>query len=129
MVRPRQRCHGRQGAGTRPAPEQERLMGMVRNRAIEVPRGNVYDKLATTHRAERAFVTGFFRTLDESLPAADVRSVLEVGVGEGHIARRVRERYPCATVVGVDLEDPELSQHWNGCFHGIHGDATELPLR
>lgn len=56
--------------------------------------------------------------------------MLEVGVGEGEIAARVRARYPHLRAVGVDLPDPGLAAQW--AAKGILGacaDLVALPFR
>lgn len=93
------------------------------------PTGNSYDKYATGHPLERRLVRGFLRTIDELLPAHAPRRVLEVGVGEGEISARVRDRYPSAEVVGIDLFDPELAAEWRARGHvGAFADVTRLPF-
>ena len=37
------------------------------------------------------------------------RRVLEVGVGEGEVMTRLRDRFPDVPMVGLDLPDPELA--------------------
>jgi SAM-dependent methyltransferase len=94
-----------------------------------VPTGNAYDKYATSNPIERRLMAGFFRSLDESLPDEAPVTVLEVGMGEAKIAARVRERYPEASIVGIDLPDPELAAAWDE--HDIPGafaDIARLPF-
>ena len=56
---------------------------------------------------------GFFAALDASLPAIEPAAILEVGVGEGEISARLRDRYPSARLVGIDLPDSELGSAWS----------------
>jgi SAM-dependent methyltransferase len=93
------------------------------------PTGNAYDKYGVEHPIERRLVDGFLRALDSVLPSAPPRRVLEVGVGEGEISGRVRERYPDATVVGIDLLDKELAEQWRarGAI-GAFADVARLPF-
>jgi ubiquinone/menaquinone biosynthesis C-methylase UbiE len=72
---------------------------------------------------------GFFSSLDDVLPASPPTSVLEVGVGEGEVSQRIRERYPEARVVGVDLPDDQLAGHWqsNGLACAF-ADIARLPF-
>ena len=94
-----------------------------------VPTGNTYDKYASSNPVERRLMAGFFAALDACLPARAPGSVLEVGVGEGEVSARVLERYPGATVTGVDLPDPALAAEWRerGVV-ALFGDIARLPF-
>jgi SAM-dependent methyltransferase len=94
-----------------------------------VPTGNTYDKYASKNPVERRLMQGFFGCLDELLPAEAPTAVLEVGMGEGMVCQRIRERYPEARIVGVDLPDDELSHEWQQ--RGLAGgfaDIARLPF-
>jgi SAM-dependent methyltransferase len=94
-----------------------------------VPTGNAYDKYSTSNPIERRLMAGFFRSLDESLPDVAPAHVLEVGMGEATIAARVRERYPGASIVGIDLPDPELAAAWGDhAIPGAFADIARLPF-
>jgi SAM-dependent methyltransferase len=94
-----------------------------------VPTGNTYDKYATTNPLERRMMQGFMAALDAMLDGLAPRRILEIGVGEGHVTERVRERFPDATIVGVDLPDEELAGDWRSAgLACLFGDATRLPL-
>lgn len=94
-----------------------------------VPIGNTYDKYASKNPIERRLMDGFFGALDAALPAAAPASILEVGVGEAEVANRVRQRYPDARFVGIDLPDPELARHWAASgLNGTFADITRLPF-
>src|SRR5262245_40913572 len=94
-----------------------------------VPTGNTYDKYATTNPLERRMMQGFMRALDAMLAGLAPRRVLEIGVGEGHVTERVRERFPDASIVGVDLPDEELAGDWRAAgLACLFGDATQLPV-
>jgi len=70
--------------------------------------GNPYDKYSTTNPIARRLMQGFLSDLDELLEqAGPVRSVLEVGCGEGHITARLAERYGRENVLGTDIS-PEI---------------------
>ena len=101
----------------------------VSTTAPVTPTGNAYDKYGVEHPIERRLVDGFLRALDSVLPTTPPRRVLEVGVGEGEISDRVRERYPEATVVGIDLLDKELAVQWRqrGAI-GAFADVAQLPF-
>jgi SAM-dependent methyltransferase len=94
-----------------------------------VPRGNTYAKYASTSVLERRFMANFFTRLNQALPVAPPRRVLEVGIGEGEVAQRVAQRYPDASVIGLDLPDDILAQEWlNRDLTSIFGDITRLPF-
>jgi SAM-dependent methyltransferase len=94
-----------------------------------VPTGNTYDKYASTNPVERRLMHGFFRALDRALPATSPGRILEVGVGEGEVTQRIAARWPDATIVGLDLPDPELAAHWAGLgFAPLFGDIGRLPF-
>jgi SAM-dependent methyltransferase len=93
----------------------------------ETPTGNTYDKYGTGNPIERRLMDGFFRALDRMLPHEAPRRVLEVGAGEGHVAARVRERWPQTRVVTFDLPDPELVEAWER-GRGVFGSADRLPF-
>ena len=72
---------------------------------------------------------GFMTALDSMLDGLAPRRVLEIGVGEGHVTERVRERFPDASIVGVDLPDEELAGDWREAgLACLFGDATRLPV-
>jgi SAM-dependent methyltransferase len=94
-----------------------------------IPTGNTYDKYATTNPIEKRMMRGFMTALDAMLDGLAPRRILEIGVGEGHVTRRVRERFPDATVVGVDLPSNELAGDWREAgLACLFGDASRLPV-
>lgn len=93
------------------------------------PTGNSFDKYGSTHPVERAMMAGFLRRFDAVLPRQPPRQVLEVGMGEGMIAGRVRQRYPGASFVGVDLPDDGLRAEWRArALAGVFADVGRLPF-
>src|SRR5690606_39171367 len=79
---------------------------------------------------ERRLMDGFFAAFDASLPPTVPTRILEVGVGEGEVTGRVAARWPDATLVGIDLPDPDLAAHWAGKgFAPLFGDIGRLPFR
>ena len=95
----------------------------------QVPIGNTYDKYASKNPIERRLMDGFFAALDAALPTTPPTSILEVGVGEAEVATRVRERYPDARFVGIDLPDPELAANWAARgLAGTFADISRLPF-
>ena len=51
---------------------------------------------------------GFMGSLDDMLGGLAPRRILEIGVGEGHVMTRLRERFPGIPMVGLDLPDEAL---------------------
>lgn len=96
---------------------------------VAVPTGNTYDKYATKNPIERRLVSSFFNRLESSLPGAAPSTVLEIGVGEAQVSRRIVARYPEAVVVGLDLPDSDLADSWDVLRRrGVFGDAAALPF-
>jgi ubiquinone/menaquinone biosynthesis C-methylase UbiE len=94
-----------------------------------IPTGNTYDKYASTNPIERRLMAGFFAALDAALPGDAPSTVLEVGIGEGEVSARVRERWPGATVVGADLPDDDLAGSWRQRgMTGLFADIARLPF-
>jgi len=95
----------------------------------DVETGNTYDKYASKNPIEQKLMDGFFAALDASLPGTSPARILEVGVGEGEVSGRVRERYPDAAMVGLDLPDPALATHWRARgIAGMFADIARLPF-
>lgn len=95
----------------------------------DVLTGNAYDKYTSSNPVERKLMGGFFEALMGSLPDTAPEAILEVGVGEGEVSGRLRERYPEATIVGIDLPDPELEAHWRARgLNGVCADIVQLPF-
>ena len=78
----------------------------------DVPIGNHYDKYAAKNPIARRLMDGFMRALDDALPADPPRSVFELGMGEGEIADRIRNRYGNVLLTGLDLPDAGLAGEW-----------------
>lgn len=95
----------------------------------DVLTGNTYDKYASSNPIERKLMGGFFEALMGSLPDTAPEAILEVGVGEGEVSAKLRELYPDATIVGIDLPDPELEAHWRAKgLNGLCADIVQLPF-
>lgn len=91
--------------------------------------GNTYDKYASTNPIERRMMAGFFAALDGCLDGLKPTVVVEIGAGEGRITDRLIERFPDATVVGLDLPDTSLEAEWaDADAPMIFGDGTCLPF-
>jgi SAM-dependent methyltransferase len=96
---------------------------------IVVPTGNSYDKYSSRNPIERRLMAGFFEALDSSLPEAEPRTVLEVGVGEGEVSAHLRDLYAGASIVGADLPDPARHDDWRGRgVTGLFADIVRLPF-
>lgn len=94
-----------------------------------VPTGNTYDKYASRNPIERRLVATFLQRLQSLLPPDAPASVLEVGIGEGQVSRRVAARYSEALTVGLDLPDTTLAERWQHIDGvGVFGDACRLPF-
>lgn len=74
--------------------------------------GNTYDKYGSKNPLVRRMMDGFERTLDELLAAADPRSLLDVGCGEGVLVHKWAQRLGERRVVGIDLEEPSIQAGW-----------------
>jgi len=91
--------------------------------------GNNYDKYASTNPVEQRMMRGFFDALDHMLAGLTPSTVVEVGAGEGRVTERLVERFPEATVIGLDLVDDELAGDWAELgLPMFFGDATRLPF-
>jgi ubiquinone/menaquinone biosynthesis C-methylase UbiE len=91
--------------------------------------GNNYDKYASTNPIEQRMMRGFFDALDEMLAGLTPTTVVEVGAGEGRVTERLVERFPDATVIGLDLLDDDLAGDWDDLgLPMFFGDATRLPF-
>jgi len=91
--------------------------------------GNNYDKYASTNPVEQRMMRGFFDSLDHMLEGLEPTTVVEVGAGEGRVTERLVERFPDATVIGLDLLDDDLAGDWSDLgLPMFFGDATRLPF-
>lgn len=94
-----------------------------------IPKGNTYDKYASTNPVEARLMGGFFDCLGKLLPSEEPTTILEVGLGEGEISERVRERFPTAQLVGIDLPDAQLAEAWHEKkLNGAFADIVQLPF-
>jgi 2-polyprenyl-3-methyl-5-hydroxy-6-metoxy-1,4-benzoquinol methylase len=97
-----------------------------------VPTGNTFDKYGSRNPVVRRLMGAFERDLAELFASAAPRSVLDVGCGEGILTSGWAQQNPGARVVGFDLEDPKLREHWAGASQPNlsfqTGDARELPF-
>lgn len=88
-----------------------------------------FNKYTSTSKAERWLLDNFMAKLETALPQAEVRSVLEIGVGEGHVSERVAARFPDADIVGIDLPHDSMVERWRSRgVRGVFADAVQLPF-
>lgn len=93
------------------------------------PGGNLYDKYGSRNPFERALVGRFLASLDAALPARSPARVLDLGAGEGVISRRVLQRFPAASVIGVDRAPPPGPEPWpQGGWQAVLADVAHLPF-
>src|SRR6187431_1667012 len=91
--------------------------------------GNTYDKYASKNPVEKRMMDGFFGALDRMLTGLQPEVVVEIGAGEGRITERLVERFPKATVVGLDLPATNLAEEWDDIdVPMFFGDATRMPF-
>lgn len=91
--------------------------------------GNYYDKYASSNPIERRMMNGFFGALDAALESLAPAVVVEIGCGEGHVTAHLRQRFPDASLVGLDLPDDELRDHWASVpIPMMFGDINSLPF-
>lgn len=70
--------------------------------------GNVYNKYETSNPVARRLMRGFDEAMFRLLDAIDPPGrILEVGCGEGFVARKLAERFPGADILATDLS-PEV---------------------
>jgi len=94
-----------------------------------VATGNTFDKYGSANPLVRRMMAGFFAALDASLPGSPPRAILEVGLGEGEVSNRLRDRWPDARMVGIDLPDADLARSWKELgLAGAYADITRLPF-
>ncbi len=97
--------------------------------ATAVPTGNTFDKYGSTNPIEQRMMKGFMASLDSLLEGLEPTRILEIGVGEGEVMARLRDRFPGVPIVGLDLADDRLAADWRerglSC---IFADATSLPF-
>ena len=106
-------------------PAEGILSGIVNGNVA----GNNYDKYASTNPIEQRMMSGFFDALDHMLADLEPSTVVEVGAGEGRVTQRLVERFPDATVIGLDLVDDDLAGDWADLgLPMFFGDATRLPF-
>ncbi len=74
--------------------------------------GNTFDKYGSTNPVVQRLMAGFERTLAELFEQAAPRSLIDVGCGEAVLTHKWATQLGDRRVVGIDLEDPSIQQHW-----------------
>jgi 2-polyprenyl-3-methyl-5-hydroxy-6-metoxy-1,4-benzoquinol methylase len=70
----------------------------------ESPAGNVYNKYETRNPIARWLMAGFDRSMFELLEElGPVSTILEVGCGEGFVARKLADRFSDAEILATDV--------------------------
>ena len=72
------------------------------------PGGNLYSKYTTRNPVARLLMAGFLRDFDSLVATSGATSVLEVGCGEGYLARRLAARG--LSVVATEPDGEALGQ-------------------
>ena len=92
--------------------------------------GNTYDKYASKNPDRTKDDGGLLRPPSIACSTGSTREVVvEIGAGEGRITERLVERFPNATVVGLDLPDTNLAEEWDEIeVPMFFGDATRMPF-
>jgi 2-polyprenyl-3-methyl-5-hydroxy-6-metoxy-1,4-benzoquinol methylase len=95
-----------------------------------IPTGNTFDKYGSANPVVRRLMDGFEGALEELLILAAPSSVLDVGCGEGVLTERYARRAGVGRVVGLDLPDERLAEHWASRRHPrlrfVAGRADQL---
>jgi len=97
--------------------------------SVPIPTGNTYDKYGSTNPIEQRIMRGFFDALDGFLDRTAPTRILEVGIGEGVVTKRVIDRFAGVPVIGLDLPDEKLATQWQSRdLSCAYGDAGSLPF-
>ncbi len=74
--------------------------------------GNTYDKYGSTNPVVKRLMANFEATLAELFAAADPKSLLDVGCGEGVLIHEWAQQLGDKRVVGIDLEEESIQAGW-----------------
>lgn len=90
--------------------------------------GPRYRRLAGRYDQYVTANAGYFTPLLHILPELpDAEVIVDVGAGTGAATRRLRQRYPRAQIIAIDLSPPMLSWLPDGIARVV-GDVSALPV-
>lgn len=94
------------------------------------PAGNVFDKYHTTNPVYRLLVRSFLRTVRSFTREFSGPSVLEVGCGEGHLARFLANGWDAPPIVAFDISPAVVREavRLGGGPRFFVGDSYALPF-
>jgi SAM-dependent methyltransferase len=76
------------------------------------PTGNTFDLYGSSNPVVMRLRAAFHASLDDLWAAAEPRSILDIGCGEGVLTAEWAERLGDGRIVGIDLDDPKLRAEW-----------------
>jgi 2-polyprenyl-3-methyl-5-hydroxy-6-metoxy-1,4-benzoquinol methylase len=90
--------------------------------------GNVYDKYNTSNLVFRFLVNRFIQFLADHMPDVAALNILEIGCGEGYLARELFKRKNIHSYTGIDVDSQIINLAWRNCAQGTFevGSAYEL---
>jgi SAM-dependent methyltransferase len=91
--------------------------------------GNFYNKYETKNPIARYLVDGFLRTFDSMIPGASALKILEIGCGEGTLAKRLSEMGHDVTAFDIepDIIAQAISIHAGDKLHFSVGSIYDIP--
>jgi len=94
------------------------------------PAGNYYDKYHTRNPVYRHLVRSFLETIRSFSRQLERPSVLEVGCGEGHLARYLGDGWTSGRIVAFDISAAVIRQaaRLGGGPHFFVGSSYALPF-
>ncbi len=94
------------------------------------PAGNTFDKYHTTNPVYRRLVDHFLATVRALARRLERPAVLEVGCGEGHLARYLAEGWDAPPIVAFDVSLPVIAEarRIGGSPHFFAGSSYALPF-
>ena len=107
-------------------------MSIQKNRSLESPAGNTYDKYNSKNPAYRYLVKRFLIYLETLLESVlDAKSILDVGCGEGYVLNRINKMRRFERLEGIDAS-PEIIKKAGSLYPGLNlrvASACDLPYR
>ncbi len=95
------------------------------------PPGSKHAKYTTSNPMSRYLLSQFFRTIDETVSSLGVRSLLDVGCGEGMVLRHLQPHLEGVTCAAIDLDPVEVADAKRNlpCCNVQVGSAYAIPFR